>query len=59
MDEIIETLQSEHERLSRMNGQLEMALRIQEWALRNRDRLPEWAIAEISSIVATATEVLH
>lgn len=59
MNEAIEALTAEHERLCRLNGQLEMATRIQEWAIRNRERLPSWVIEELSAIVATAGETRH
>jgi hypothetical protein len=54
--EAIEALTAEHERLCRLNGRLEMASRIQEWLIRNRTRLPEWAVTDLAAILTTALE---
>jgi hypothetical protein len=56
VNDALEALTTEHERLCRLNGRLEMAARIQEWLLNNRPRLPLWAVTELASILTTALE---
>jgi hypothetical protein len=50
----IETLQEEHARLCRLNGRLEIAAEFQHWLLQNKDRLPQWAVDDLTTMIVAA-----
>jgi hypothetical protein len=53
--EVLDAMQDQLDSLSRLNGRLEAAAELQEWMLRNKARLPQWAIDELSALIVAVT----